>query len=225
MLTHFQNNWESPLQEEFNKEYYQNLQTFLKKEYQTREIFPPKEDIFYALHKTSLSQTKVCIIGQDPYHASGQANGLAFSVKPDVSIPPSLLNIYKELKSDLGYPIPKHGCLGKWADQGVLLLNTVLTVRAGEPGSHRNKGWEIFTGKLIKILNQEKNPIVFILWGRDAQKKQALISNPIHRIITSPHPSPLSAHRGFLGSRPFSKTNTFLIESGQSPIDWQIREN
>lgn len=223
MSIHFQNDWENPIQEEFKKAYYLRLASFLKEEYQKQVVFPPKDAIFNAFEQTSLGQTKVCIIGQDPYHGDGQSHGLAFSVKPTVAIPPSLLNIYKELAADLGFPIPKHGCLEKWTSQGVLLLNTVLTVRSGQPRSHRNKGWEIFTGQMIKQLNDKDDPIVFILWGRDAQKKQSLITNPIHPLITSPHPSPLSAHRGFFGSRPFSKANAFLSAWDQEPIDWQIR--
>ena len=180
-------------------------------------------DIFNAFHLTPLSQTKVCIIGQDPYHGPGQAHGLAFSVKPGVAIPPSLLNIYKELEADLGCPIPSHGCLTTWAKQGVLLLNAVLTVRGGEAGSHRNAGWEIFTSRIIEILNVRAEPVIFILWGRDAQNKKALISNSQHPIIASPHPSPLSVHRGFFGSRPFSRANELLKTQGTDPIDWCIK--
>ena len=180
-------------------------------------------DIFNAFHLTPLSQTKVCIIGQDPYHGPGQAHGLAFSVKPGGAIPPSLLNIYKELEADLGCPIPSHGCLTTWAKQGVLLLNAVLTVRSGEAGSHRNAGWEIFTSRIIEILNVRAEPVIFILWGRDAQNKKALISNSQHPIIASPHPSPLSAHRGFFGSRPFSRANELLKTQGTDPIDWCIK--
>ena len=182
------------------------------------------DDIFNAFHLTPLSQTKVCIIGQDPYHGPGQAHGLAFSVKPGIAIPPSLLNIYKELEVDFGCPIPHHGCLTNWAKQGVLLLNAVLTVRGGEAGSHRNIGWESFTSRIIEMLNNRAEPVIFILWGRDAQNKKALITNPRHPIIESPHPSPLSAHRGFFGSRPFSRVNALLEASNIEPIDWCIKD-
>ncbi len=222
MSYHFQNDWESPIQKEFKKDYYLKLRSFLKEEYRNHQVFPPMTDIFNALNQTPLSQTKVCILGQDPYHGYGQSHGLAFSVKAPTPIPPSLANIYKELAADLGYPIPKHGCLDHWTSEGVLLLNAVLTVRAKEPGSHRQKGWETFTGQIIKELNDQDRTIVFILWGRDAQAKQSLITNPLHQLIISSHPSPLSAHRSFFGSRPFSKSNAFLKNSGQTPIDWAI---
>ena len=223
MPIHFDNDWENLIQQELKSGYYQKLRHFLIKEYQSRVVYPPMEDIFNAFHLTPLSQTKVCIIGQDPYHGSGQAHGLAFSVKPGVAIPPSLLNIYKELAADLGCPIPNHGCLTTWAEQGVLLLNTVLTVRGGEAGSHRNVGWEIFTSRIIELLNTRQEPVIFIFWGRDAQNKKALITNPRHPIITSPHPSPLSAHRGFFGSRPFSRTNALLKTRAIEPIDWCVK--
>ncbi|MDK2905633.1 MAG: uracil-DNA glycosylase [Eubacteriaceae bacterium] len=222
MAIHFENDWENPLQHQFEKEYYQKLRKFLIKEYKTQTIYPQMHDIFNAFHYTSLAETKVCIIGQDPYHGENQAHGLAFSVQRDVAIPPSLLNIYKELHADLGFPIPNHGYLKKWADEGVLLLNAVLTVRAGQAASHRNIGWEEFTGQIIKTLNDQTDPIVFILWGRDAQNKKDLITNSSHHILTSPHPSPLSAHRGFFGSRPFSRANELLSAAGRSPIDWEI---
>ena len=180
MPIHFDNDWEKPIQQELQTDYYQNLRHFLIKEYRNQVVYPPMHDIFNAFHLTPLSQTKVCIIGQDPYHGPGQAHGLAFSVKPGVAIPPSLLNIYKELEADLGCPIPSHGCLTTWAKQGVLLLNAVLTVRSGEAGSHRNAGWEIFTSRIIEILNVRAEPVIFILWGRDAQNKKALISNSFH---------------------------------------------
>lgn len=225
MSIHFNNDWELPIQRELKEDYYLRLRYFLKNEYRNRLIYPPMEDIFNAFHLTSFMKTKVCIIGQDPYHSPGQAHGLSFSVKPGVSIPPSLLNIYKELSSDLGYEIPNHGCLKSWAEQGVLLLNAVLTVRGGEAGSHRNMGWETFTSRIIQTLNQRNEPIVFILWGRDAQNKKSLITNPQHPIIESPHPSPLSAHRGFFGSRPFSRTNALLVENGVEPINWEIKNN
>ncbi|MBP8866003.1 MAG: uracil-DNA glycosylase [Acetobacterium sp.] len=223
MPIHFDNDWEKPIQQELQTDYYQNLRHFLIKEYRNQVVYPPMHDIFNAFHLTPLSQTKVCIIGQDPYHGPGQAHGLAFSVKPGVAIPPSLLNIYKELEADLGCPIPSHGCLTTWAKQGVLLLNAVLTVRSGEAGSHRNAGWEIFTSRIIEILNVRAEPVIFILWGRDAQNKKALISNSQHPIIASPHPSPLSAHRGFFGSRPFSRANELLKTQGTDPIDWCIK--
>ena len=223
MPIHFDNDWEKPIQQELQTDYYQNLRHFLIKEYRNQVVYPPMHDIFNAFHLTPLSQTKVCIIGQDPYHGPGQAHGLAFSVKPGVAIPPSLLNIYKELEADLGCPIPSHGCLTTWAEQGVLLLNAVLTVRSGEAGSHRNAGWEIFTSRIIEILNVRAEPVIFILWGRDAQNKKALISNSQHPIIASPHPSPLSAHRGFFGSRPFSRANELLKTQGTDPIDWCIK--
>ena len=223
MPIHFDNDWEKPIQQELQTDYYQNLRHFLIKEYRNQVVYPPMHDIFNAFHLTPLSQTKVCIIGQDPYHGPGQAHGLAFSVKPGVAIPPSLLNIYKELEADLGCPIPSHGCLTTWAKQGVLLLNAVLTVRSGEAGSHRNAGWEIFTSRIIEILNVRAEPVIFILWGRDAQNKKALISNSQHPIIASPHPSPLSAHRGFFGSRPFSRANELLKTQETDPIDWCIK--
>ena len=223
MPIHFDNDWEKPIQQELQTDYYQNLRHFLIKEYRNQVVYPPMHDIFNAFHLTPLSQTKVCIIGQDPYHGPGQAHGLAFSVKPGVAIPPSLLNIYKELEADLGCPIPSHGCLTTWAKQGVLLLNAVLTVRSGEAGSHRNAGWEIFTSRIIEILNVRAEPVIFILWGRDAQNKKALISNSHHPLIASPHPSPLSAHRGFFGSRPFSRANELLKTQGTDPIDWCVK--
>ena len=179
-------------------------------------------DIFNAFHFTAYSDTKVCIIGQDPYHGRGQAHGLSFSVKPEVAVPPSLQNIYKELHDDLGCSIPSHGYLKKWTDEGVLLLNAVLTVRAGQPASHRGMGWEQFTDHVIEMLNKREDPIVFILWGAFAQSKIPMITNPAHHIIKSPHPSPFSAARGFFGSRPFSKTNAFLESIGKKPVDWQI---
>ncbi len=216
------NDWKNYLSSEFEKDYYKNLRSFLKNEYNSAVIYPNMYDIFNALHFTSYADTKVVILGQDPYHGPNQAHGLSFSVNPGVKTPPSLLNIYKELHSDLNCYIPNNGYLKKWADQGVLLLNTVLTVRAGEANSHKNKGWEEFTTQVIKVLNKKETPVVFILWGNNAISKESLITNPKHFIIKSVHPSPLSASRGFFGSRPFSKTNKFLISTNQKPIDWQI---
>lgn len=217
-----QNDWLTAIGSEFRKPYYRELFEFVKTEYNTRQIFPPADDIFNAFHLTPLKDVKVVIIGQDPYHNDGQAHGLCFSVKPDVEIPPSLVNIYQELHEDLGCYIPNNGYLVKWAKQGVLMLNTVLTVRAHVANSHRGKGWEQFTDAAIEALNKEDRPIVFILWGRPAQMKKAMLHNPNHMILEAPHPSPLSAYRGFFGSRPFSKTNAFLQEHGVDPIDWQI---
>ena len=194
----------------------------MNQEYQIRQIFPAADDIFNAFHLTPLKDVKVVILGQDPYHNIGQAHGLSFSVKPGVEIPPSLVNIYQELKDDLGCYIPDNGYLVKWANQGVLLLNTVLTVRAHQANSHRGIGWEEFTNAVIEILDKEDRPIVFLLWGRPAQNKMSMLHNPKHLILTAPHPSPLSAFRGFFGCRHFSKTNQFLEEHGLTPIDWQI---
>ncbi|SHJ49765.1 uracil-DNA glycosylase [Tepidibacter formicigenes] len=216
------NDWQNLLEDEFKKDYYLKLRKFLINEYKTKTIYPDMYDIFNALHYTEYKDVKVVILGQDPYHGPNQAHGLSFSVKPNVPAPPSLINIYKELNNDLGYYIPNNGYLKKWADQGVMLLNTVLTVRAGQANSHKNIGWEHFTDKIISLLNDRKEPIVFILWGKNAQSKLNIIKNSRHYIIKSPHPSPLSAHRGFLGSKPFSKTNKFLISIGKNPIDWQI---
>lgn len=216
------NDWLSDLAGEFKKPYYKNLYEFVKNEYNTTQIFPNADDIFNAFHLTPLGKVKVVIIGQDPYHEPGQAHGLCFSVKPGVDIPPSLENIYKELHDDLGCYIPNNGYLVKWAEQGVLLLNTVLTVRAHRANSHRGQGWEEFTDAAIRALNKQDRPIVFILWGKPAQTKLSMLDNPNHLILTAPHPSPLSAYRGFFGSRPFSRTNAFLESKGESPIDWQI---
>lgn len=216
------NDWKDYLASEFESDYYLNLRKFLVSEYNSKVIYPNMYDIFNALHYTSYKDTKVVILGQDPYHGPNQAHGLSFSVNPGVKTPPSLVNIYKELHTDLGCYIPNNGYLKKWADQGVLLLNTVLTVREGEANSHKNKGWEHFTTKIIKVLNQKDTPVVFILWGNNAISKESLITNPKHFIIKSVHPSPLSASRGFFGSKPFSKANDFLISTNQKPIDWQI---
>lgn len=216
------NDWSLYLGEEFQKPYYLQLRRFLIEEYRTRVIYPDMYDIYNALHLTSFAETKAVIVGQDPYHGPGQAHGLSFSVKPGVDIPPSLQNIFKELHDDLGCKIPNHGYLVKWAEQGVLMLNAVLTVRAGIPNSHRGKGWEHFTDQVIARLNQRKKPVVFILWGKNAQEKRRWITQPHHLVIQSPHPSPFSANRGFFGSRPFSRTNQFLREHGMEEIDWQI---
>ena len=218
----FKNDWQGLLEDELKKDYYLKLRKFLINEYRTKTIYPDMYDIFNALHYTPYGDVKVVILGQDPYHGYNQAHGLSFSVKPGVPAPPSLMNIYKELNSDIGCYIPNNGYLKKWADQGVMLLNTALTVRAGEANSHRNIGWEHFTDKIISLLDDREDPIVFILWGSNAQSKMNIIKNSRHHIIKSPHPSPLSAHRGFFGSKPFSKANTFLTSIGKEPIDWQI---
>jgi len=220
----FKNDWQDLLKDEFEKEYYQRLRQYLIKEYSTKTIYPDMYDIFNALHYTAYQEVKVVILGQDPYHGPNQAHGLSFSVKPGVQSPPSLVNIYKELQDDLHCPIPKTGYLKKWAEQGVLLLNTVLTVIAGQANSHRGIGWEQVTDRIISLLNDRKDPIVFILWGSHAQSKTSLITNKIHYIIKSPHPSPLSASRGFFRSKPFSKTNALLVSIGKKPIDWQVDE-
>ncbi|MEL7569703.1 MAG: uracil-DNA glycosylase [Eubacteriaceae bacterium] len=222
MAAIFNNDWQNYLKDEFAKDYYTSLRKFLITEYKNYKIFPDMYEIFNCLNYTSFSETKVVIIGQDPYHEEGQAHGLSFSVKPGISIPPSLYNIYKELNSDLGCFIPNNGCLIPWAKQGVLLLNAVLTVRAHNAASHKDKGWEKFTDNIINLLNLSDKNIVFILWGSFAQSKSTLITNPRHLIIKSPHPSPLSSHRGFFGSKPFSKTNEFLLKNGYTPINWQI---
>ncbi len=216
------NDWLPAIRGEFHKDYYKKLHQTIMQEYQTRQIFPEADDLFNAFHLTPLKDVKVVIFGQDPYHNVGQAHGLCFSVKPGVEIPPSLVNIYKELQDDLGCYIPNNGYLVKWAEQGVLLLNTVLTVRAHQANSHRGIGWEEFTDAAIRILNEQDRPIVFILWGRPAQMKKSMLNNPKHLILEAPHPSPLSSYRGFFGSKPFSKANRFLEAHGITPIDWQI---
>ena len=221
-MSQISNDWLTVLKDEFKKPYYKRLFDFVREEYKTKTIFPPADDIFNAYHFTPLSDVKVVIIGQDPYHDFGQAHGLCFSVKENVKIPPSLLNIYKELKDDLGCYIPNNGYLVKWAKQGVLLLNTVLTVRAHEANSHQNKGWEEFTDATIKALNEQDRPIVFLLWGAPAGKKAVMLDNPKHLVLKAPHPSPLSAHRGFFGCKHFSKCNDFLTKNGLNAIDWQI---
>lgn len=216
------NDWLGPLSPEFKKPYYAALYKKIVEEYSTHVVYPPSDEIFTAFNLTPLSKVKVVILGQDPYHEPGQAHGLSFSVKPDVEIPPSLVNIYRELESDLGCYIPDNGYLVKWAEQGVLMLNTLLTVRAHQAFSHRGIGWEQFTDAAIGILSRQDRPMVFILWGRPAQMKKSMIHNPKHLVLESSHPSPLSAYKGFFGSRPFSRTNDFLEKNGLPPIDWQI---
>ncbi len=214
------NDWDNILSDEWQKPYYKALRGFLKAEYSAKTVYPNMNDIFNALKYTSYEDTKVVIIGQDPYHGEGQAHGLCFSVNDDVKFPPSLRNIFKELNSDVGKEIPKSGKLTAWAEQGVLLLNAVLTVREGEPTSHKDKGWEIFTDRVISELNKKQTPVVFLLWGAYAQKKAEIITNPIHKKLLSVHPSPLSASRGFFGCRHFSKTNEILKNAGLDTIKW-----
>ena len=216
------NDWDNILADEWEKPYYKELHNFLKTEYSSRRIYPDMYDIFNALKYTAFEDVKAVILGQDPYHGAGQAHVLCFSVKKGIVPPPSLKNIYKELNSDIGMPIPSHGELTKWAKQGVLLLNNVLTVREGCPNSHKGKGWETFTDRVINELNNKTTPVVFLLWGANAQTKAQLITNPIHKKLITVHPSPLSASRGFLGCRHFSKANTLLEEAGLTPIDWTI---
>jgi len=218
------NDWQQPLEVEFKKPYYKDLYKKVLEEYRTRQIFPNPDDIFNAFHLTPLKDVKVVILGQDPYHNDGQAHGLCFSVKPDVEVPPSLVNIYQELHDDLGCKIPNNGYLVKWAKQGVLMLNTVLTVRAHQANSHRGIGWEQFTDAVIRAVNAQDRPIVFLLWGRPAQMKKSMLNNPKHLILEAPHPSPLSAYRGFFGCKHFSQTNAFLEKNGIEPIDWQIED-
>lgn len=214
------NDWDAILSDEWQKPYYKNLRSFLKEEYRTQKIYPHMNDIFNALKYTSFEDTKVVIIGQDPYHGEGQAHGLCFSVKQGVKPPPSLKNIFKELESDVGRPITNNGELYSWARQGVLMLNNVLTVREGCPNSHKDKGWEIFTDRVIMELDKKTTPVVFLLWGANAEKKAKIITNPLHKKLISVHPSPLSAHRGFLGCKHFSKTNEILKQNGLSQIKW-----
>lgn len=214
------NDWDNILSDEWSKPYYRQLRAFLKSEYQNKTVYPDMNDIFNALKYTSFEDTKVVIIGQDPYHGFGQAHGLCFSVKEGVTAPPSLKNIFKELKSDVGREITENGCLEAWAKQGVLLLNAVLTVREGEPTSHKNMGWEIFTDRIISELDKKDTPVVFLLWGAYAQKKAEIIKNPIHKKLLSVHPSPLSASRGFMGCKHFSKTNEILAQNGLKEIVW-----
>ena len=218
-----QNDWLDAIQPEFSKPYYKELFEFVKQEYSNTVVYPPADDIFNAFHFTPLSKVKVLILGQDPYHNVHQAHGLCFSVLPDQpEIPPSLQNIYKEINDDIGCEIPNNGYLKKWADQGVLMLNTVLTVRAHQANSHKGMGWEKFTDAVIQAVNEQDRPIVYLLWGKPAQSKIPMLNNPKHLILKAPHPSPLSAFRGFFGCKHFSQTNNFLIENGLEPIDWQI---
>jgi len=214
--------WLPAIGDEFSKDYYKQLAKFVNWEYQQHTVYPPKDEIFSAFRLTPLSKVKVVILGQDPYHEPNQAHGLCFSVRPGTEIPPSLINIYKELQDDLGCYIPNNGYLVKWAEQGVLLLNTLLTVRAHVAFSHKGAGWERFTDAVIEALNRENRPIVFLLWGSPAQRKAEMLNNPNHLILKAPHPSPLSAYRGFFGCKHFSKANRFLQEHGETPIDWQI---
>jgi uracil-DNA glycosylase len=215
-------NWEEIIEEEKQKEYFFTLKEFINKEYSNYNVYPVKEDIFSALKYTPFDKVKIIIIGQDPYHGENQAHGLAFSVKPGTKIPPSLLNIFKELSSDLGISVSKTGYLLPWAKQGVLLLNTVLTVRAGEANSHKNKGWEIFTDRIIKELNNDPQPKVFLLWGRPAQEKEKFLTNSAHLVLKAHHPSPLSASRGFFGCKHFSRANTYLKENNLQEINWNL---
>ncbi len=221
-MVHLGNDWDNILKDEFEKPYYLELREFLKNEYSTRRIYPDMNDIFNALKASSFEKTRVVIIGQDPYHGAGQAHGLCFSVKKGVEPPPSLKNIFKELESDVGFKIPEHGELTKWAEQGVLLLNTVLTVREASANSHKGMGWERFTDRVIAELDKKQTPIVFLLWGANARNKAEIIKNPIHKKLITVHPSPLSAYNGFFGCKHFSKCNEMLISTGQKPIDWQI---
>lgn len=216
------NDWLTVIGEEFEKQYYLNLRQVLIKEYNSKVIYPIAEDIFNAFHFTPLEKVKVLLVGQDPYHNPGQAHGLSFSVAPKETIPPSLMNIYKELQTDLGCYVPNNGYLEKWAKQGVLLLNTVLTVRAHQANSHQGLGWENFTDAVLRAVNKIERPVVVFLWGRPAQQKISLLNNPKHLILQAPHPSPLSAFRGFFGCKHFSKANEFLTKHGLEPIDWQI---
>lgn len=222
-MVHIGNDWDERLKGEFNKEYYLKLRQFLIREYSQYPVFPDMHDLFNALKYTSFADTKVVILGQDPYHGVGQAHGLCFSVKKGVQPPPSLQNIFKELQDDVGIPKPPHGELTCWAEEGVLLLNTVLTVRAHEPNSHRGRGWEILTDRIITELNQKQTPVVFLLWGANARSKKKLILSPRHVILETVHPSPLSAYNGFFGCKHFSKANAILEKSGQTPIDWTVR--
>lgn len=221
-MVNFGNDWDNVMEGEFSLPYYLELREFLKKEYFSREIYPDMNNIFNAMKHTPYSKVKAVIIGQDPYHEPGQAHGLCFSVQKGCPIPPSLQNIYKELMTDLGIPPASHGELYKWADNGVLLLNTVLTVRRGQANSHKGKGWEIFTDHVIGKLNEREEPMVFLLWGANARAKKQLITNPSHLVLTAAHPSPLSAYNGFFGCRHFSRCNEFLASKGIEPVDWRV---
>ena len=223
-MVHIGNDWDELLKGEFDKEYYQNLRKFLASEYRSRTIYPSMYDIFNALKYTPYHEVRAVILGQDPYHGPGQAHGLSFSVQKGVPVPPSLNNIYEQLEGDGGVHRPGHGCLTQWAQGGVLLLNTVLTVRAHAANSHRGMGWENFTDRVIDLLNERQEPMVFLLWGANARSKQKRITNPHHLVLTAPHPSPLSAYQGFFGCRHFSQCNTFLQQHGQEPIQWQLEE-
>ena len=218
----FQNEWTPLLKHEFEQDYFKKLAKFVHEEYETKTIFPPKAWVFSSFEHTNLKDVKVVILGQDPYHQPNQAHGMCFSVQKGVKIPPSLVNIYKEINSDLGLPIPNHGFLMHWAKQGVLLLNTVLTVEYNKAFSHRGMGWEVFTDNILKILNEQDQPIVFLLWGKPAQQKMKFLNNPKHLVLTAAHPSPLSAYNGFFGCKHFSKTNNFLVQQGCTPIDWRV---
>ena len=221
-LQEIDSQWQEVLKEEFHKDYFQSLMEKVSDAYENNQVFPPANEVYNALNLTPLSDVKAVIIGQDPYHDVGQAHGLCFSVKPGVKVPPSLVNIYKELQDDLGCSIPEDGYLVKWAEQGVLMLNTVLTVNAHDANSHKGFGWEKFTDAIIRKVNEQDRPIVFLLWGAPAQKKKKLLNNPKHLILEAPHPSPLSVYRGFWGCKHFSKTNDFLVKNGIEPIDWQL---
>lgn len=221
-MMHIGNEWDALLADEIQKDYYKKLRAFLISEYTTRRIYPPMEDIFNALKHTTYSDVRAVILGQDPYHGPGQAHGMCFSVKKGTPPPPSLQNIFKEMKSDLGIDPPAHGELTSWADNGVLLLNTVLTVREGQANSHRGMGWEQFTDRIIQLLNQREKPMVFLLWGGNARSKARLITNPNHLVLQCAHPSPLSAYNGFFGCRHFSKANEFLTSHGMEPINWKL---
>ena len=215
-------NWQSIIKEESSKDYFKQITYFVQEDSKQHKIYPPHKDIFNAFKYCPFDKVKVVCLGQDPYHNPGEAHGLSFSVLPGVKLPPSLQNIFKELKNDLNIAAPNHGCLTSWAEQGVLLLNSFLTVRQNQPGSHQNIGWHIFTDKIISLLNNKNTPTVFVLWGNFAKKKKGLITNPAHLIIEGVHPSPLSAYSGFFGSKPFSKINNFLIENNIDPINWEI---
>lgn len=221
-MVKLENKWDDVLKDEFEKDYYKKIREFLKYEYSHYRVYPDMNDIFNSLKYADYDNIKVVIIGQDPYHEEGQAHGLSFSVKPGIEIPPSLVNIYKELHDDLGCYIPNNGYLVKWAKQGVLLLNNVLTVRAHLANSHKNCGWETFTDEIIRQLNEREKPVVFLMWGSCAKQKEALITNSNHYILKTVHPSPLSAYRGFFGCKHFSKANKIIVENGEEPIDWQI---